>query len=239
MLMLDILFGNEEVIVLDKPSGLRVHSDGRSDAETLVDQLLQTYPEIEGVGETQRLPDGGIIDRPGIVHRLDTDTSGVMVVARTQESFENLKKQFQEHQVVKIYHAFIYGSLPDEEGVIDRPIAKNKKNFRLWSAQRGARGKSREAVTEYKVLKAGPEYSFVELQPKTGRTHQLRVHMKAIHHPIVCDPLYAPNHDCLLGFGRLALHSKKISFKLLSGEKLSFEAPYPQDFQKALQILNL
>ena len=214
-----------------------VHSDG-SKKKTLVDELLNMYPNIQEVGEEQTLRNGDIIKRPGIVHRLDTDTSGVLLVAKTQEGFEHLKKQFQERTIQKTYHTFVYNHFNETQGVVDRPIGKSRKDFRLWSAQRGARGKMREAITEYTVLTTTKEVSFLEVLLHTGRTHQIRVHMKAINHPVVADSLYAPNHTPLLGFKRLALHARSITFKTLKGEEKEVIAPYPEDFEGAIAQIN-
>lgn len=230
-----IIFENDEVIVFNKPSGLVVHSDGKTKEQNLTDLILKNYPEIKGVGEST-IYDGKKITRSGIVHRLDRETSGVIVVARTQESFLNLKKQFQERKIEKTYNAFSYGALKEEKGIINRPIGKSKSDFRKWSAQRGARGDLREAITYYKVLKKNKDFSYLEISPKTGRTHQIRVHFKAINHPIVCDKLYAPKHSCGLGFKRLALHARELSFFLLNRQKITVEADLPEDFKEALKI---
>ena len=226
----EVLFETEHELVISKPSGLLVHGDGRSKDSTLVDWLLERNPEIKEVGESWETDDGTPILRSGIVHRLDRDTSGAMVVAKTQEAFKNLKEQFQNREVEKIYNCVVYGHLKEQEGVINRPIGKSAKDFRLWSAQRGAKGTLREAITEYKVLKELPEASLLEVNLKTGRTHQIRVHMKAIHHPVVCDSLYAPKQSCILGFDRLALHARKIGFTSLSKEWVEVEAGLPKMF---------
>jgi len=233
---IEVINEDKNILVINKPAGLVVHGDGRTEEKTLVDWILKEYPEIKNVGESLKLNDGTLIDRPGIVHRLDRETSGVMVIARNQESFEHLKKQFQDREVSKTYNAFVYGNIKEEEGTIDRDIGKSRSDFRRWSAQRGARGKMREAVTDYKVIKRSPEATFLELKPKTGRTHQIRVHMKAINHPVVADKLYAPNHKLILGFGRLALHAKELEILGLDGEKHTFQVPLPEDFQKALEL---
>lgn len=225
-----ILYEDKNYIVLDKPSGLQVHPDGRSEGPFLSDWLLEKFPEVRDVGESIHLPAGGRINKPGIVHRLDTDTSGVIVTARNQKAFLHLKKQFKNREVVKEYGAFVYGTFSNKEGVIDRPIGRSAKNFRLKSAQRGAKGLLREAVTEYKVEKRDEKMSFVRIYPKTGRTHQIRTHFKAINHPVVCDSLYAPNQDCL-GFSRLALHARSIIFKSLNGQDISVESPLPKEFE--------
>jgi 23S rRNA pseudouridine1911/1915/1917 synthase len=183
------------------------------------------------------------------VHRLDRETSGVLVIAKNQQSFEHLKAQFQNRETEKIYNTFVYGVIELPEGrteeVIDRPIGKSTKDFRMWSAQRGARGELREAVTEYKVLKVLEKaqgnkengYSYLEVKPKTGRTHQIRVHFKAINHPVVGDSLYAPKRGYALGFKRLALHSRMLTFKTIDNKTLSIEAPLPEDFENALKLM--
>ncbi len=262
-----ILFEDKNYLVINKPAGLVVHADGRTTEPTVVDWILEHHPEMKEVGEPlkirifnkksetdtnpdfpeetpeQALQSEQVVFRPGIVHRIDRDTSGVLVIAKNQESFLHLKEQFQNWGVDKIYNAFAYGQMHDEDGVIDRPIARSKKDFRLWSAQRGARGEVREAVTHYKVLattnldRDDLGFSYLELSPKTGRTHQIRVHLKAINHPIIADPLYAPKRKAALGFKRLALHARSISFKSLAGKQITVEAPYPADFEVAIKKL--
>jgi len=230
----EILLETPDLLAINKPAGLMVHADGRSTEPTLADWLLETYPKMAMVGDAHILPRGEEVPRPGIVHRLDRETSGVMVIAKNRKTFLYLQEQFQGREVEKIYNAFVYGFMDEKDGTIDRPIARNKKDFRLWSAQRGARGDAREAVTEYKVLATTEKLSFVELTPRTGRTHQIRVHLKAINHPVVADRLYAPKMPAELGFERLALHAKSLSFKDVKGKALLVEAPYPADFKKAL-----
>ena len=225
-----ILFEDGEMIALEKPAGLMVHPDGYSDEQTLADWILEQYPALEDVGEPLEIKNNARIMRPGIVHRLDKETSGVMVIAKTHESYANLKQQFAEHTVRKTYRAFVYGALADERGIINRAIGKSKSDFRLWSAQRGARGLLREARTDFRVLSRGSSASYVEVYPKTGRTHQIRVHFKAIYHPVVCDGLYAPDSPCLLGFTRLALHAVSLTAVSLEGKERTFSAALPQEF---------
>lgn len=232
-----ILYEDLDILAINKPSGLVVHSDGKTKEPNLVDWLLSKYPEIKGVGEPGRNAKGEEVLRSGIVHRLDRDTSGVMLVAKTQEAFENLKSQFQNHEIQKTYQAFVVGEMKTDRGVIDRPIGRSSKDFRMWSAQRGARGELREAVTEYKVISKSGGYSFVEIYPKTGRTHQIRVHFKAINYPLVGDPLYAPTVENKLGFSRTALHSKEVVFTGLDGKENKISSPYPEDFSEALSLL--
>jgi len=232
-----ILYEDEEVCAIEKPAGLMVHPDGRGEEKTLVDWILNKYPDIKGVGEPLVLASGETIERPGIVHRLDRETSGVMIIAKTQESYFNLKWQFEEHAVRKTYRAFVHGRIADERGIINRAIGKSKSDFRLWSAQRGARGVMREARTDFRVLVKGKEATYVEAYPKTGRTHQIRVHFKAIYHPIVCDTLYAPESPCILGFNRLALHAKAITVELLGAKEKTFESALPPEFGEAERLL--
>lgn len=237
---LEIVKEEKDYLVINKPAGLLVHQDGKEinkNKETLCDLLLKKYPEIIQVGEPFKNSEGVEIKKPGIVHRLDKETSGVMLVARTELGFQHLKKQFQDRTIQKIYHAFIYGNLKEDAGIIDSPIGRSKKNFKQWFSGRGARGKMREAITEYKVLARSKEkeFTFVEVNLKTGRTHQIRVHFKSIYHPLVGDKLYAPDRKALLGFERVALHSKKIAFTDLSGKKISYEVDYPEDFSKAIR----
>lgn len=246
-LEIGILAEERDFLVVYKPAGLVVHSDGKTKEDTLCDNLVASYPEIKGVGEPGRSPTGEVLDRPGIVHRLDRDTSGVMIVARTQEVFEYFKIQFQEKNIRKTYNVIVWGLVKLDKGVIDRPIGRSKSDFRKWSAERFARGELREAITEYKVIQRldDPNHSpkrnnikkaftLLEVYPKTGRTHQIRVHFKAINHPVVGDTLYAPNHPEALGFKRLALHARYIRFVSPDGEKQEYEAPLPEDFNQAI-----
>ena len=233
-----IIHEDEQLLVIDKPAGLVVHGDGRTEEVTLADWILQNYPALKDVGEPWTNDKGEAILRPGIVHRLDRETSGVMVVAKTQETFEFLKEQFQARAITKTYRAFAYDAFKEQHGEIDRPIGKSKSDFRKWSAQPGSRGVQRPAHTEWDVLqeieKSGAKYTYLELKPTTGRTHQLRVHLKAIHHPIVCDKLYAPKRSCALGFKRLALHAHRITLSNMAGEEQTFIAALPADFTAAL-----
>jgi 23S rRNA pseudouridine1911/1915/1917 synthase len=182
------------------------------------------------------------IMRPGIVHRLDKDTSGVMLIARTEKGFDNLKQQFQDRTIQKNYHAFVYGNIRQEMTIIDDPIGRSSKDIRKWTSHRDARGQMRDAMTLVRVLNRGNYkgeiFTYIEAEPKTGRTHQIRVHLKAIEKPIVCDSLYAPNRECLLDFGRLALHACEISFFDTEGERITLIADFPEDFQNALKYLH-
>jgi 23S rRNA pseudouridine1911/1915/1917 synthase len=233
-----VLYEDKDMLALDKPPGLTVHADGKTEEPTLADWLLEKYPSIREVGEPWVAQNGEQIFRPGIVHRLDRDTSGVIVVAKTPESFAHLKKQFQERLAKKTYRAFVYGIVKNDTGIIDKSIGRSTSDFRKWSAEFGARGELRDAVTEYKVLERGKEATYLEAYPKTGRTHQIRVHLKSIGHSIVCDALYAPKQKCLLGFSRTALHAFSLEIFSLSEKPFRFESPLPPDFLNAIEELN-
>lgn len=231
-----VLFEDDEVIAVNKPAGLLVHADGTSNESTLVDWITHTYPEINNVGEPMTIKNNLVIDRPGVVHRLDRDTSGIMLIAKTQISFENLKYQFKNRSIKKAYLAIVHGNFKDDKdkGVIDLPIGRSPKDFRRWSAQPGARGNKRSAKTEYYVLEQVPDYALVFLQPLTGRTHQLRVHLKAIHHPIVSDDLYGVKKSMVSAINRQALHARAITWQNLSGDLQQIIAPLADDFAAGL-----
>lgn len=233
---LPILYENDDLVAVDKPAGTMTHGDGRTEGETAADWFAARYPASAGVGELQRLPDGSELARPGVVHRLDRETSGVLVFAKTAEAHAFLKDAFKERDAKKTYLAFVYGLMPEKKGVIDFPIGRSRKDFRLRSAQPKAKGTLRDAVTRYEVIAADAEgkHSLIYAFPETGRTHQIRVHLKAVHHPVVCDPLYAPNHPCELGFTRLGLHAYRLDLPLPSGGRETIEAPIPAEMAAAL-----
>ncbi len=271
-----ILYQDADILAVDKPSGISVHPSGKLVEETVSDWFAKEYPESKDVGEPL-LTDGKEIAKPGIVHRLDKDTSGVLLLAKNQKTFEFLKAQFQNREVQKTYTALVYGHVKNDSGVIDAEIGRSKNDPRLRTAMRGKRGKLREAITEYKVLErftlhpsvpskardtspsqgrkdagappANPldvtvrempkaegvneeKFTLLELHPRTGRTHQIRVHMKFLNHPIVCDSLYAPKNPCPEGITRLALHASSIEFKNLAGKSLQIESPLPEELQR-------
>ncbi len=234
---MDILFEDDHVCVISKSPGVSVHQDGRQKEETVADWFVSYVPSAREVGEPLVLTDGTTIGRPGIVHRLDKETSGVMVLAKTQESFLFLKKQFQNRTVEKKYRTFVWGALKDSEGSITRSIGRSRSDFRKRSAEYGAKPPLREARTDYTTLLKGTEFSYLEAHPFTGRTHQIRVHFKSRGAPIVCDRLYAEKKPCTLGFSRLALHAYSLSFTLPTGEKKTISAPLPEDFEQAEKLL--
>lgn len=249
---LNIIYEDADCLVLNKPAGISVHKDGKTDEVTIADLVVNAYPQLAEVGEPLviRHKDKEIVVmKPGIVHRLDKETSGVLLVAKTQAAHVFFKEQFQSRAVTKIYHAFVYGWPKEDMIQVDLPIGRDSGDIRRWTCGKGARGTMRDASTHFKVFarfgnasydgKGSTEegtYSFVEARPKTGRTHQIRVHLKALNHPIVADSLYAPKRGEALGFTRLALHARALSVRLPSGEEKTFIAPYPADFAEAVKV---
>ena len=244
-----VLYEYKDILAIDKPSGISVHPDGRSKEKTITDWVLENYPKLKGVGEPMTF-DGKEIVRPGIVHRLDKDTSGVLVLAKNKKTYEFLKKQFQDREIKKTYLAIVSGWVKNESAIIDNPIGRSPSDFRRRLAGRGARGELRPAVTMYKVIKRFEDenknkFTYLEISPKTGRTHQIRVHMKYLNHPVACDSLYNPTGACPAGLKRLALHAKSIEFSALgrsaSGEKdlkdktIKVESPLPKDIERVVK----
>ena len=166
-----VLYEDADMIVINKPAGLMVHADGRSAEPTVVDWLLARNPEVSGVGEPGRAQDGTPLERSGVVHRLDRDTSGVLVLAKTQEAFLHLKHQFHERLTRKEYRAFVYGVMKERWGTTQRPIGRSSKDFRLRSAEKGARGMLRDAVTDWECIGQSTTHAYLKVTPKTGRTH--------------------------------------------------------------------
>lgn len=239
-----VIFENDDVLVIDKPSGLSVHGEGSDPSGTIVEWFLSRAPEARGVGEPRIGKDGKELERSGVVHRLDQDTSGVMILAKNQAAFDHLKGEFFNRKAKKEYRALVYGAMKERWGTINRSIGRSTKDWKLRSADRGASGRLREAVTEWECLKTATymdeSFSYLRLRPKTGRTHQLRVHLKAIGRPIVGDRLYAVNQ---LGLGndlelkRLALHALQLELTLPSLEQQVFEAALPGDLSAAIELL--
>lgn len=240
-----IVYEDEDLVVLNKPSGLLTHPANRKDAsDSVVGWLLSNYPEITKVKDAYSQSLGQWVDlRPGIVHRLDKETSGLMIAAKNQTAFDYLKNQFQQRKINKTYLALVRGLLKDRSGVIEKPLAKlgAKQTVRL-------RGKKelveKTAVTEYKVLKSygsrsktDQDYQLLEISPKTGRMHQIRVHLQSIGHSVVCDSRYDKKYSCPPALGRLFLHAQKLSFTTPSGKALTLETDLPPKLEQFLKTL--
>lgn len=232
--MPSVIAETKDLLVLDKPSGLIVHSDGRTEEPSVATWLMERYSELAEVGEPWVSPQGEEVKVAGIVHRLDRTTSGVLLVAKTQELFEYLKGEFKARRVGKVYRAYVHGHMEGESGKIVAEIMRSAEKPRKWYARDCDESDvparpGRAAITEWALLERleGPT-SYIEVRPKTGRTHQIRVHLAHIGHSLVGDTRYGGGE--LLGFTRPALHAYSVSFLLANGEEASYEAPLPSDF---------
>src|SRR3989344_6558935 len=234
-----VLYEDHNFLAIDKPPRIFVHPGEKTKEKTIQDY----FPGFQ------------------LSHRLDRETSGVLVLSKNEKAYQFLKKQFQARTIKKTYVAIVNGHVKNDHGIINKPIGRSPKDFRRRLAGRGVKGKIREAITEYKVLKRfqapfvqnfsrltlprvrGGTYTdknfeqitpftYMEIKPKTGRTHQIRVHMKFINHPVACDSLYNPKGACPAGLNRLALHAKSIEFKNLDGKTIKVEAALPKEFKK-------
>ncbi len=229
---LTIIYQDFDIMVVDKPAGLTVHPAPGHPSGTLVNALLALSPELPGVARTLR---------PGIVHRLDKDTSGLMVIARNDRALRSLQKQLKEREVHKTYLALVHGVPSPREGVIEAPVARHPKDRKRIAIVAGGR----EAVTKYRVREeiAGGKYALLEVEPVTGRTHQIRVHMAALGHAIAGDAVYGRKSDII---GRQFLHAWKLAFAMpvlsraegpVGGREMEFESPLPPDLREALDRL--
>src|SRR3989344_233484 len=223
-----ILYEDADIVAVAKPAGLITHSDGRTKEATAEEWFEERY-KVQGVSGKEK--------NIGYVHRLDRDTSGVLVFAKNQKMYDFLRKAFHDKDVKKTYLAFTYGAPKLKKGTIDFDIGRSRKDFRLRSAQPKAKGRLREAFTRYEVIGETGEYALLKIMPETGRTHQIRVHLKAIHHPIVGDSLYATgffkSEMKSLGISRLGLHAYMLDLPLPSGGRTLIHAPIPSDLAPA------
>ncbi|MBM4340078.1 MAG: RluA family pseudouridine synthase [Deltaproteobacteria bacterium] len=233
-LSLSVLYEDASIIVIDKPPGMVVHPAPGNPSGTLVNALLYHCKDLSGIN-------GAL--RPGIVHRLDKETSGVMVVAKDNEAYHQLIKQFKNRKVEKVYLAITYGNMKQNEGLIDAPIGRHPDQRKKMSI-RTTRG--RIALTQWKVLERFGPFTFLEIHPKTGRTHQIRVHLSAMGHPLLGDPLYGRKaalqdqklRECIKRMNRQALHALQLQFNHpFTGERVQFIAPIPQDMKETLDCL--
>lgn len=218
---LDITYEDDQLLVVNKPPGMVVHPAAGNYSGTLVNALLSHCKRLSGVG--------GVL-KPGIVHRLDKDTSGLLVVAKTDQAHQGLTKQFKEQKVLKKYVAVVEGSMAFDEHIIDEPVGRPSGYRRkITVVQAGGR----DAVTHYKVLQRFSGFSLVELMPKTGRTHQIRAHMAYIGHPVVGDREHGRRSNLI---GRQALHAKTLGFHHpLSGQYLEFTTELPEDIKEVIE----
>ena len=236
-LPLTILYEDPFIIVVDKPSGMVVHPAYGNPSGTLVNALLYHCRDLSGIN--------GVL-RPGIVHRLDKDTSGVMVVAKGDEAFHHLARQFKNRTVEKVYLAIVYGKFGQNEGLIDSAIGRHPSERKRMSI-RTKRG--RAAITRWKKVEEFDSGTLLAISPQTGRTHQIRVHLSSIGHPLLGDPLYGRRgrpgtiHDpilreCVKRMNRQALHAHRLKFDHpRTGERVQFVSPVPEDMKEVLEWL--
>jgi len=257
---IDIIYENDDFLAINKPSGVLVHrpENGPKSAQregVLTDWIEEHYPEVKGVGdpsagastELSRMSSGQANLRPGIVHRLDEDTSGVLLIAKNQRFFEYLKGLFQKHEIAKTYLALVHGRMTGK-GKIDKPIGLKSGSVKRSVSAKGMK-MIKEAVTEYQLLKLfkrpDPEkegefkyYSLLRVFPHTGRTHQIRVHLASVGHPIVGDGLYGRKKENKeLKATRQFLHAESVEFNLEDGNRVRIEAELPGGLQEFLENL--
>ncbi len=236
-----ILFENIHAVIIDKPAGIIAHPDDRQDEYTVADWMKEHYASVAHVGDE---------GREGIVHRLDRNTTGVLVLAKDAVAFTTFKKQFRDHTTRKVYRAIVEGHIRDEMGMISLPIARAKSDFRKRTVvdmfSQDTRGEEREAITRYKVLArataaTGKNYTYVEVYPLTGRTHQIRAHFRGIRHPIIGDELYGSLQGKEVA-ARSMLHALSITISIpeehVGVKQYTISAPVPEDMIKTLKELN-
>ena len=222
---LDILFEDEDLLVINKPKGMVVHPAPGHESGTLVNALLHHCGDsLSGIGG---------VKRPGIVHRLDKDTSGLMLAAKTDRAHASLAAQLGDHSLHRVYAALLIGTPRPAEGVVDLPVGRHPRDRKKMAT--GVPG-GRSAVTHYRVLESFPGYSYAECVLETGRTHQIRVHMASLGHPVAGDPLYGGK--CALPLSSQCLHAREICFRHpVTGEDMTFSCPLPPEFSAVLQKL--
>lgn len=220
-----VIFEDQNILVIDKPSGVVVHPFDFSQEETLLDFLLEKIPESFQIDNSITLQDNRAINLGGIVHKLDRDTSGVMVIAKNEKTHEELREQFARHTIKKKYMAIVEGIISEDEMIIDAPLGRNKKDYKQVVNPENPRGELRDAVTDLYVLKRSKGSTLIELAPKTGRTHQLRAHMSYIKHPILGDKAYGSTHES----DRIMLHASSITISV-SGCLHTFISDAPESF---------
>ena len=250
---IQVIAETDELLVLNKPAGLIVHSDGRTEESSVADWILENYPALKDVGESWTSPQGEIIPLRGIAHRLDRGTSGVLLVAKTDEMYAYLKNEFKERRVEKVYRAYVYGRMEAESGRIVAEIAKGTPVARFattlgfskvdesakkisapkkWYAKPCDESDVRAAITDWKLIENLPDQNaaYLELRPRTGRTHQIRVHLASIGHAVVGDPLYSTDKAPSKPAERMLLHASQLTLTLPNTPPQSFTAPLPSHF---------
>lgn len=224
---LDIIYEDEDVVVVNKPRGMVVHPAAGNSSGTLVNALLYHCKNLSGIN--------GVI-RPGIVHRLDKDTSGIMICAKNDAAHVSLSQQIQSKTAQRTYLAVVRGNIKTDSGTIETLIARDKNDRKKMAV---VTEDGRQAITDYEVVERYGKFTVVRCKLRTGRTHQIRVHMEHLGYPLVGDPKYSPMKTCF-GIQGQALHSHTLEFDHpRTGERMKFEAPYPEDFNKVITRLRL
>ncbi len=227
---LTIVYQDDDLLVVDKPAGLTVHPAPGHPSGTLVNALLALCPDLRAIAGTLR-PGSGQALRPGIVHRLDKDTSGLLVVARSDRAHLELARQLKEREVRKTYLALVHGVPTPAQGTIEAPIGRHPKNRKKMAVVAGGR----DAETRYRLRQELAAYALLEVEPVTGRTHQIRVHLAAIGHPVLGDATYGKRSTVV---GRQFLHAWRLAFTLPTSQRsVEFESPLPPDLRQALDQL--
>jgi 23S rRNA pseudouridine1911/1915/1917 synthase len=236
-LPLDVIYEDADILVLDKPAGLVVHPSTTGSSGTLVNALLHHCRDLPGIK--------GVI-RPGIVHRLDKDTSGVMVIAKTESALASLGRQFKERDIEKIYLAIVHGTFREQGGRIEADIGRHPTDRKKMSTHTR---RGRAAATQWALLESFPGCSLLEIRPETGRTHQIRVHLASVGHPVLGDALYGRKgrpgaivdlrlRDAVRKLNRQALHAYRLTFTHpKTGERVTFTSPFPPDMEAVLMCL--
>ena len=241
-MLLNIVYEDDMLLVVDKSPGLAVSREGMGtrEQETIADLLLGQYPELEQLGEQMRF---------GIIHRLDKDTSGLLLVAKTKEAFAFFQQQFRERKVRKQYLCLVHGKVLEGDGVIDAKLTRSPNDRRKQKAfSPGTAGEdaarearldsARQARTKYRVVERFPAYTLLEMTPETGRKHQIRAHLAFIHHPIAGDKLYGfKGQTAPVGLNRQFLHASQINLPMPNGSTKEFRSLLPKDLQNVLDNL--
>lgn len=226
---LDVIYEDEHLLVVNKPKGMVVHPAPGNPDGTLVNALLwHCRGSLSGIG-------GEI--RPGIVHRIDKDTSGLLVVAKDDATHIGLSRQMAEHSVQRAYQTVVYGGFAQDEGFVESYLGRSKTDRKKMAVYPAGEPHTKYAYTGWKVLERLGEFTLLECRLKTGRTHQIRVHMASIHHPVAGDPVYGPR-SCITSLRGQCLHAKTLGFiHPITGEQLSFDSPLPDYFTHFLDVL--
>ncbi|MGX9932188.1 RluA family pseudouridine synthase [Virgibacillus salarius] len=220
---LDIIYEDSDLLVVNKPKGMVVHPSAGHQHGTLVHALLYHCEDLSGING---------IERPGIVHRIDKDTSGLLVVAKNDQAHQHLSKQLANKDIKRKYHAMVHGNIPHEKGLIDAPIGRDPKDRQRMAVVENGK----PAVTHFQVIEQFSDYTHIECQLETGRTHQIRVHMKYIEYPLVGDPKYGPRKT--IDVNGQALHAKEIAFTHpTTKEWMHFEVDLPDYFQELIDYI--